>query len=115
MSKLSKTTVRSTENTARVSGQTRNSFGNPMSEKTVEIAVYTYELNQTFRNIEGKILTIVDAMSADNSQKEALKSLIRSAIWDTADRLSYDVRFEENHEIGLPPQGSGRMSDPLDR
>jgi len=66
-------------------------FGNPRLENSKEIAVYTYELETTIKTIEGKILTIIDAMSSDHSQKEALKSLVRSSLWDTVNQLSYNI------------------------
>ena len=47
-------------------------------------------LNSAFQNesyritqhLEGKLLTIVDASFPDREQREAVKSLVRNAIWD---------------------------------
>lgn len=35
----------------------------------------------------GKVLTIVDASVTDRDQREAMKQLIKQAVWDTADTV----------------------------
>jgi len=34
------------------------------------------------KNLEGRILTIVDSSFTDKTQREAVKSLVRNALWD---------------------------------
>ena len=56
-------------------------FGN-----SVEGFVISHEMIQ---QLEGAILTIVDASFANESQREALKSLFRNEIWGWASDYSY--------------------------
>lgn len=54
------------------------------------------------RNLEGKILTIIDASFTDVKQREAVKSLIRESIWYRwAGSLEIQNR-ESDLPVGIP-------------
>jgi len=44
--------------------------------------VFQDESYRVTQHLEGKLLTIVDASFPDVQQREAVKSLVRNAIWD---------------------------------
>lgn len=52
------------------------------------------------RNLEGKLLTIVDASSTDGTHRKAVKDLVRQAIWwHWATNLDTDPSVPDN---GMP-------------
>lgn len=55
------------------------------------------------RRIEGQMLTIIDAAFTDREQREAVKSIVRSNIWDWAKNLSVQ---NWNNELPSVPQRS---------
>ena len=52
----------------------------PLEHLEVEYQVGSYGISQ----LEGKLLTLVDATSGDATQRKALKDLVRQTIWDWA-------------------------------
>lgn len=53
------------------------------------------------QNLEGKILTIVDASFVDREQRKAVKDLIRRAIWfDWAGNL--EANCNKEFPVGIP-------------
>jgi len=58
---------------------------------------------EEIRRIEGQMLTIIDASFTDKEQREAVKSLVRSNIWDWARNLAIP---NWNNECPVPSSGS---------
>lgn len=55
--------------------------GTPLGDTgsfAAEYKFYTYDVG----NLEGKILTLIDASIADKEQKQAMKDMARQIIWD---------------------------------
>lgn len=71
----------------------------------------------SFSYMEGQILTVVDASFSEKTQREAVKSLLRTILWDSRRRLEMDVKdipissggsaFSDS-EVGNPPRGNGK-------
>ncbi len=71
--------------------------GEKSSEKVVYFAKVThYDL----RNLEGKILTIVDACIAEPQQKKAMKDIIRRTFW--FDWVEHLDREDKDLPVGIP-------------
>ena len=51
-----------------------------------------------FNHITGKVLTIVDATNADPVQRDAMKRLVKSAIWDDYETLQDWMWGQHNGE-----------------
>lgn len=51
------------------------------------IVTYEDNLSDLFNYIQGRVLTIIDASIADKQQNEAIKDLLRQAIWGTAESI----------------------------
>lgn len=67
-----------------------------------------------FRKLEGRVLTIIDASFTEKQQCEAVKSLVRQALWDehfTAQTKLFPM--EENDQllkvIGQSNNGNGHI------
>ena len=71
--------------------------------------VYHKDLSNMIKNIEGVMLTIIDASCPDKEQREAVKSLVRNGIWKERERLSTMSATIESLKIadkcGLDQQG----------
>jgi hypothetical protein len=74
---------------------------------------------EQFSYMEGQLLTVVDASFSEKTQREAVKSLMRTILWDSRRRLEMDVKdisissggsAFSNGEIGNPPKGNGKPS-----
>lgn len=51
-------------------------------DKNEEATLTCKDLNSFVSHLQGKVLTVVDASVGDKDQKEAIKSLLRSALWE---------------------------------
>ena len=50
--------------------------------KEVRAKVSTEQMGKVGSHLEGRLLTIVEASVVDKTQQDAMKSLVRQAIWD---------------------------------
>ena len=58
------------------------------------------EQSRAQRNLEGQMLTIIDASFPDREQREAVKSLVRQAVWSGDRREIPEIicQFSEKYE-----------------
>lgn len=70
---------------------------------------FNLDLEETFaeislhdiRNLEGRILTIVDASLSDQQQKKAVKDIVKQTIWwGWAENL--EGRTDKDFPVGIP-------------
>lgn len=66
----------------------------------IDKVFYAWLQYEDIGNLEGKMLTIIDACISEQKQNKAMKDLIRRAIWfDWVENLD---RVEENLPVGMP-------------
>ena len=77
------------------------------------------------KRLEGKLLTIIEAVARDDQQREALKSIIRNTVWETElveidDILKQwtkkfikeikNIKLEEDGFLGIDLRSGGTVS-----
>lgn len=73
------------------------------NQYTVEMR--SSDMNALFSHIVGKVLTIIDASYSDVSQREAVKSIVKDALWGTSDALAewmHDNQVGTNERSTFP-------------
>lgn len=64
--------------------------------------VTTETLEESFKILQGKLLTIIDASYTDRDQRDAVKSLIKSATKDWLYDLDVKTHTAANEEVRRP-------------
>lgn len=60
---------------------------NPNDKERFEPKISLSQIADFTSNIEGKILTVIDASITETKQREAVKSLVRQYVWSNFDKV----------------------------
>jgi hypothetical protein len=73
-----------------------------MNEQPIQYCHYIVESFKV-KNIEGKLLTIVESIGLPETQEKAVKGLVRQAIWDVIDNVNVPIVYDgqEGHKLYL--------------
>jgi hypothetical protein len=63
------------------------SFVSPNGDEPFKNKINLHQVNTLITDLEGKILTVIDASITDQKQREAVKSLLRQYIWGDFDKV----------------------------
>lgn len=72
--------------------------------------VFSYNAHQ---NLEGQILTIIDASISDIEQRKAVKDLIRQTLWGFVHEWSCFVDKEDHNKLREKQKGRGIGINPF--
>lgn len=79
----------------------KNSPAKASSPGEVRYGFYTFHIG----NLEGRMLTLIEASIQDVEQRKALKDIVRQTIWNWAIENNMDRDCEENKVNGGTNQG----------
>lgn len=65
----------------------KTSLGSPIDKERFESKISLSQIADFTSDIEGKILTVIDASMTEQKQREAVKSLVRQYIWSDFDKV----------------------------
>jgi len=77
----------------------KNPVVSPIGNECFENKISLHQVNTLITDLEGKILTVIDASIVEQKQREAIKSLLRQYIWGDFDKVR-DWFYKECSEEG---------------
>ena len=79
-----------------------------LGELGERIMVYGFYKCQ-FSDLQGKLLTIIDAIGLDEPQNKAVKDIVKSSLWEVFDhqKFIYEYRMDADGELKPVIRGSG--------
>jgi hypothetical protein len=77
-----------------------NPVASPTGDECFENKINLHQVQTVISDLEGKILTVIDASITDQKQREAIKSLLRQYIWGDFDKVR-DWFYNQDSEKGI--------------
>jgi hypothetical protein len=72
----------------------RHNSGTKCYGENCPICYFNQSTSSAFRGLEGRLLTIVDAITENEGRKKAIKDLVKDAVWKTTSSLE-SLMFSE--------------------